>query len=81
MESTYNDPIVQEQYIKTNGYYTFMKDQGSLFRGAPPYPFHTAVREVVAPFIYDAIAGKISSSDTLDKAAKAADAEMKKLGY
>jgi len=44
-------------------------------------PFHTAVREVVAPFIYDAIAGKISTSDALDKAAKAADAEMKKLGY
>jgi multiple sugar transport system substrate-binding protein len=81
MESTYNDPIVQEQDAKTNGYYTFMKDQGSLFRGAPPYPFHTAVREVVAPFIYDAIAGKISTSDALDKAAKAADAEMKKLGY
>jgi multiple sugar transport system substrate-binding protein len=58
-----------------------MKDQGPLFRGAPPYPFHTAVREVVAPFIYDAIAGKISTSEALDKAAKAADAEMTKLGY
>jgi len=81
MDSTYSDPIVQEQDTKTNGYYTFMKDQGSLFRGAPPFPFHTSVREVVAPFIYDAIAGKISTSDALDKAAKAADAEMKKLGY
>jgi len=81
MESTYSDPIVQDMDTKTNGYYTFMKDQGPLFRGAPPYPFHTAVREVVAPFIYDAIAGKISTSDALDKAAKAADAEMKKLGY
>jgi multiple sugar transport system substrate-binding protein len=81
MDSTYNDPIVQEQDTKTNGYYTFMKDQGSLFRGAPAFPFHTSVREVIAPFIYDAIAGKISTSDALDKAAKAADAEMKKLGY
>jgi multiple sugar transport system substrate-binding protein len=81
MDSTYSDPIVQAQDEKTNGYYTFMKDQGSLFRGAPPFPFHTSVREVVAPFIYDAIAGKISTSDALDKAAKAADAEMKKLGY
>jgi multiple sugar transport system substrate-binding protein len=81
MDSTYNDPIVQAQDEKTNGYYTFMKDQGSLFRGAPAFPFHTSVREVVAPFIYDAIAGKISTSDALDKAAKAADAEMKKLGY
>ena len=81
MDSTYSDPIVQAQDEKTNGYYTFMKDQGPLFRGAPPFPFHTAVREVVAPFIYDAIAGKISTSDALDKAEKAADAEMKKLGY
>lgn len=81
MESTYSDPIVQDMDKKTNGYYTFMKDNGPLFRGAPPFPFHTAVREVVAPFIYDAIAGKISTSDALDKAAKAADAEMKKLGY
>lgn len=81
MESTYSDPIVQDMDGKTNGYYTFMKDNGPLFRGAPPFPFHTAVREVVAPFIYDAIAGKISTSDALDKAAKAADAEMKKLGY
>jgi glycine betaine/choline ABC-type transport system substrate-binding protein len=38
-----------------------MKDQGSLFRGAPAFPFHTSVREVIAPFIYDAIAGKISN--------------------
>jgi multiple sugar transport system substrate-binding protein len=81
MESTYSDPIVQEIDEKSNGYYTFMKEQGPLFRGAPPYPFHSAVREVIAPFIYDAIAGKISTSDALDKAAKAADAEMQKLGY
>ena len=58
-----------------------MKEQGPLYRGAPPYPFHSSVRDVIAPFIYDAIAGKISTSDALDKAAKAADAEMAKLGY
>ena len=81
MNSTYDDPIVKEMDKKTNNYYTFMKDEGPLFRGAPPFPFHTAVREVVAPFIYDAIAGKISTSAALDKAAAAADAEMKKLGY
>jgi multiple sugar transport system substrate-binding protein len=81
MESTYSDPIVQDMDKKTNSYYTFMKDKGPLFRGAPPFPFHTAVREVVAPFIYDAIAGKISTSDALDKAANAADVELKKLGY
>lgn len=81
MESTYSDPIVQDMDTKTNGYYTHMKEQGPLYRGAPPYPFHSSVRDVIAPFIYDAIAGKISTSDALDKAAKAADAEMAKLGY
>ncbi len=81
MESTYSDPIVQDMDTKTNGYYTHMKEQGPLYRGAPPYPFHSSVRDVIAPFIYDAIAGKISTSEALDKAAKAADAQMAKLGY
>ena len=28
--------------VKTNGYFTLMKDQGYLFAGAPPFPFHTS---------------------------------------
>ncbi len=43
MESTYDDPLVQEVNAKTDNYYTLMKEQGPLFRGAPPFPFHAAI--------------------------------------
>ena len=37
--STYDDPKVKEMDAKTDGYYTLMlKNEGTLFRGAPPYP-------------------------------------------
>jgi multiple sugar transport system substrate-binding protein len=65
----------------TQGYFTHMREQGPLYRGAPPFPFHAQVREVVAPFIYDAIAGNITAQQALDSAAAAAKAEMVKLGY
>jgi len=81
MDSTYDAPEVKEVDIKTNGYFTLMKDEGRLFAGAPPFPFHPQVREVVAPFVYQAIAGQISASDALDQAAAATDAELVNLGY
>jgi multiple sugar transport system substrate-binding protein len=81
MQETYDDPKIVEQDKKTNGYYTLMRDQGKLFAGAPPFPFHAQVREVVAPFIYKAIVGEITPSDALDQGAAAAEAELTKLGY
>ncbi|TYC63452.1 extracellular solute-binding protein [Rhodobacterales bacterium] len=80
-QATYDDPKVQAQDAKADGYYTLMKDKGYLFKGAPEYPFHAQVRETVAPFIYEAIIGQLDPSEALDKAAAAADAEMKQLGY
>lgn len=80
-QATYEDPKVQEQDAKADGYYTLMRDKGYLFKGAPEYPFHAQVREAVAPFIYEAIIGVMSPSEALDKAAAAADAELKQLGY
>ncbi len=79
--ATYDDPKVIEQDAKVSGYYTLMKDQGYLFRGAPPFPFHGAVREAAAPFIYSALTGELTPDEALDQAAAAADAEMKNLGY
>lgn len=79
--ATYDDPKVVEQDGKTDGYYTLMREQGPLFAGAPPYPFHSQVREAIAPFIYDAIVGNLTPSDALDQAAAAAEAELKQLGY
>lgn len=80
-QATYDDPKVQEQDAKADGYYTLMKDKGYLFKGAPEYPFHAQVREAVAPFIYEAIIGSMSPEEALDQAAAAADAELKQLGY
>lgn len=79
--ATFSDPLVQQMDEQTNGYYTLMLEQGPLFAGAPPFPFHPQVREVVAPFIYQAIAGEISPEEALDSAAVAAEEELVRLGY
>ncbi len=81
MEPTYDDPLVVAMDEATNGYYSLMQDQGYLFAGAPPFPFHPQVREAVAPFIYQAIAGEITAAEALDGAAAAAEAELISLGY
>ncbi|PJF27837.1 MAG: sugar ABC transporter substrate-binding protein [Phototrophicales bacterium] len=81
MDSTYDTPQVIAADEATNGYYTMMREQGYLFAGAPPFPFHPQLREVVAPFIYDAIAGTLTPAEALDRAAAAADAELARLGY
>ncbi len=81
MESTYDDAKVKEADAKAGNYYTFMREQGPLFKGAPPFPFHAAIRSVVEPFIWQALAGEITPEEALDKAAAAADAELVNLGY
>lgn len=81
MESTYSDPLVVAMDEKTQGYFTHMKDQGYLYRGAPTFPFHAQVRDATAPFFYQAIAGEISAQEALDSMAAAAEAEMARLGY
>ena len=79
--ATYDDPKVQEQDGKVDGYYTLMREKGPLFAGAPPYPFHSQVRESIAPFIYQAIVGEITPEEALDQAATAAEKELEQLGY
>ncbi len=81
MDSTYDDPKVQAQNEKVDGYYTLMREDGPLFAGAPPFPFHSQLREAVAPFVYQAIIGELSPSDALDQGAAAAEAELTQLGY
>jgi multiple sugar transport system substrate-binding protein len=46
-----------------------------------PFPFHPQIREVIAPFIYSAIAGELTAEEALDQAAAAVDAELVNLGY
>jgi len=81
LTSTYADPKVVELDKVTNGYFTMLKDQGYLFAGAPPYPFHAQLREVVAPFFWKAISGELKPDAALDQAAKASDEALAKLGY
>jgi multiple sugar transport system substrate-binding protein len=81
MNSTYDDPKVKEVDAKTDNYYTLMKEQGPLFRGAPPFPFHAAMVNTVQPFIWKALTGELTAADALDQAAAAADAELINLGY
>ncbi|TGQ32752.1 extracellular solute-binding protein [Mesorhizobium sp. M00.F.Ca.ET.216.01.1.1] len=79
--ATYDDPKVIEMDKKLNGYYTMLKNDGKLFAGAPPYPFHAQVREATAPIFYKILLGEVSSDDGLDQMAAAAEAELKNLGY
>ncbi len=81
LNSTYDDPKVQEIDAKTDHYFTLMKDSGDLFAGAPPYPFHNQVREATAPFIYEAIIGNLTPQEALDKMAETTETELKNLGY
>lgn len=79
--ATYDDPKVIEMDKKLNGYYTMLKNDGKLFAGAPPYPFHAQVREATAPIFYKILLGEVSSDDGLDQMAATAEAELKNLGY
>ncbi|MEM7530564.1 MAG: extracellular solute-binding protein [Chloroflexota bacterium] len=81
MESTYDDPLVVEADAATNGYYTLLREQGPLFAGAPPYPFHGPIRETIDPFIHQALADEITGDEALDLAAAAVDEALVQLGY
>ena len=79
--ATFDDPLIAEQDTKVDGYYTLLEEQGPLFAGAPPFPFHAQVREVIDPFIQRAILGELSPADALSQAAAAVDEELDRLGY
>ena len=77
--ATYEAPEVQAADAAADGYFSLMRDKGRLFAGAPPFPFHAPIREVIDSFIHQAIAGQMTVEDALDQAA-AVDAELVKLG-
>ncbi len=79
--ATFDDPLIAEQDTKVDGYYTLLEEQGPLFAGAPPFPFHAQVREVIDPFIQRAILGELSAAEALSQAAVAVDEELERLGY
>ena len=77
--ATLNDPAVKAQDDITGGYYSFLKQYGSLYSGAPAFSFHAAIRDVIAPYIHQAIRGDLSASDALDRAAAKADQRLARL--
>lgn len=79
--ATYDDPKVQALDAELGGYYTMLRDQGHLFAGAPPFPFHAQVREATAPIFYQILTGEIGPDEGLDQMAAAAEAELTSLGY
>ncbi|QDC10021.1 extracellular solute-binding protein [Oceanicola sp. D3] len=81
LDSTYDTPMVKELDEELGGYFTMMKDQGYLFKGAPEYPFHRQVLEATAPTFYSILTGDTPVSEGLDKMAAEAEAELKTLGY
>jgi multiple sugar transport system substrate-binding protein len=79
--ATYDDPKVLEMDKKLGGYYTMLKEQGKLFAGAPPYPFHAQVREATSPIFFRILTGEVGSDEGLDQMAAAAEQELTNLGY
>ncbi len=79
--ATYDDPAVQELDGKLGGYFTMLRDQGKLFAGAPPYPFHAQVIQATAPIFYDILTGSIDPDTGLDRMAAKAEEELTNLGY
>lgn len=79
--STFDDPLVRAQDKRLNGYYTLMKKQGHLFTGAPPFPFHVIIRDIIGTYLHQAIVKEVTPAEALDQAAVAVDKELVRLGY
>lgn len=80
-KATYDAPEVVALNEKLGGYFTLMRDQGKLFAGAPPYPFHAQLREAIAPIFYDILTGKLGPDEGLDQMAVKTEEELTSLGY
>jgi multiple sugar transport system substrate-binding protein len=80
-KSTYDSAEVKAMDGLTNGYFTLMKDDGYLFAGASPFPFHATLREEILPYFLKAITGELTPEDALDQMAEATDAFLVALGY
>ena len=66
---------------KTNGYFTLMKDQGYLFAGAPPFPFHSALFTALEPIFWKSLTGELTPEAALDQMCQIAEDTLKQLGY
>ncbi|MGP3699534.1 extracellular solute-binding protein [Rhodobacter sp. NSM] len=81
LTSTYETPKVEAMDEQLGGYFTMLKDDGRLFKGAPEYPFHAQLREATAPIFYEILTGSIGPDEGLDQMAAKAEEELTSLGY
>ncbi|ULB11905.1 extracellular solute-binding protein [Cereibacter azotoformans] len=81
LTSTYETPKVQALDEQLGGYFSMLRDQGKLFKGAPEYPFHAQLREATAPIFYDILTGAVGPDEGLDRMAAKAEEELTSLGY
>lgn len=79
--ATFDDPKVVAKDVELGGFYTMLKEQGKLFAGAPPYPFHAQLRGALEPIFYDILTGKIGPDEGLDAMAAKTEEELTALGY
>lgn len=79
--ATFDDPKVKAMDVKLGGFYTMLKEEGKLFAGAPPYPFHAQLREATTPIFFDILTGKIGPDEGLDQMAAKSEEELTSLGY
>lgn len=78
-KNTLNAARIKALDKKVGGYFSLLKMSGRLFAASPPFPFHAEIREVIAPFIYKAIRGKLTAEAALDLAALKVDEALLKL--
>jgi multiple sugar transport system substrate-binding protein len=78
---TYDDPKIAEMDTQTNGYFTMLKDEGYLFGGAPPFPFHNTVHTALQPIFWQSLTGELTPEAALDQMCVTAETELEKLGY
>ncbi|MCB0184484.1 MAG: extracellular solute-binding protein [Caldilineaceae bacterium] len=79
--STFDNGLVEAQDRRLNGYYSLMKEHGNLFAGAPPFPFHAPIRDLITPYLHRAIRHELTPTEALQQAAVATEAELTRLGY
>lgn len=74
-----DDPQIQNYDHKSGGYFSFFRDYSRLYAGAPYFPFHASMRDMVAPYIHQAIQGRMTPGDALDEAAARMDDLLSRL--
>ncbi len=79
--STFDIPAVRALDAELGGYFGLMKQQGHLFAGSPPFPSYASVRDIIMPYLDQAISGDLTPAEALDQAAVAVDEELHRLGY